>query len=86
MEDFMIRKVGYVVLPKVRKLWYMPWKHEVVYDVMKITKGKRWHDPSYGNGGGCFINFTESKRVATFSNFTTAVAFKIRLKAEYYEQ
>lgn len=75
MLNYTISKVTYYVKPRHKTLWYNPWKSVVVFDVMQYTKGKRWDDPSYGNGGGCFEDFTETRKITTFNN---------RYSAEYY--
>lgn len=49
----------------------------IVYDVMQ--KYEKWHDPTYGNGGGEWISC--DRIIKTFDNTIDAIKFRDRMNA-----
>lgn len=66
MKDNYIKSVEYSIKPRIKKYWFK--KDSLVYDLIEHTKGERWCDPSYGNGGGNFIEYSTDVVISSFNN------------------
>jgi len=71
----------YRIALRFKKRWVL--KDKKVYDVIVRQEGKRWDDPSYGNGGGDFIHFKEDKVVYSFDSYKEAEDYKTELERQW---
>lgn len=61
----------YSVKARVHKPWWaFRSKGEIVFDVIKHSSV--WYDPSYGNGGGDYVDYIE--KIATYATAEEATA------------
>lgn len=80
MRDFVIKKEKFFLGISYRRVWYMPWRKVEMFDVIKYTKGKKWEDPTYGNGGGFFEDFEKEVKVFTSPDLAAAKRCKEHLE------
>ena len=49
--------ITYKIKPRLIKRWFR--KPKLIFELIEIENCRRWVDPSYGNGGGDFIDMEE---------------------------
>ena len=72
-----ITNLEYAIRPRMKKRWFG--QDVKVYDLFELKEGLYWSDPTYGNGGGDYIDFDKEKIVYTFDSFAEADKFKEEL-------
>lgn len=72
--------VKYFIKPRYKQILFGIFGEKKVYDLFKTETGSRWCDPSYGNGGGDFMDFEETSLIKTFDLFMDADTFKRELE------
>ena len=53
--------ITYKIKPQLIKRWFR--KPKLIFELIEIGKCSRWSDPSYGNGGGDFIDFEKERTI-----------------------
>lgn len=74
MKATIIYDTQYKIKPRIKKRWFRP--NTKVYDLIKISKGYKWSDYSYGNGWGEYLHFEDSEIIETFNTLIEAESFK----------
>lgn len=78
MKTKYITSIKYYIRPRMKKRWFS--KDITVFDLIKYSEGEKWIDPSYGNGGGDFVEFESEEVLYSFNTFMEADNFKIELE------
>lgn len=73
-----ITNLEYVIRPRMKKRFFGG--DIKVYDLFELKAGKYWSDPTYGNGGGEYVDFEKEKVIYTFNTFAEAGKFKEELQ------
>lgn len=69
----------YEIKLRVKNRWW--WRDpKIFYDLIKIEEHKIWTDPSYGNGGGCFMDITDRQVVKTSEDVQEVINLKKELE------
>ena len=75
-----ITSLEYTIKPRMKKRWFVG--DIKVYDLFELKGGQYWSDPTYGNGGGDYIDFEKEEVMYTFDTFAEAETFKTELENE----